>query len=60
MKQIKLDWHTLAIVYAWHLGAEVDDETAFVALCRLREFVHYSLGVIETGNPPAQDSRKEE
>ena len=43
----KLLWHWLAIVYVWSVGGDVDDETAFVALTRLKAWVDKALGVIE-------------
>jgi len=49
----KLMWHWLAIVYVWHVGGDVDDETAFVALTRLKKWVDESLGVLE-GEPPTE------
>lgn len=47
-KKVKLLWHWLAVVYVWHVGGDVDDETAFVALTRLKNFVDYSLGILES------------
>jgi len=52
-KQIKLMWHHLAIVYVWSIGGDVDDETAFVALTRLKKWVDEALGVLE-GEPPRE------
>lgn len=49
----KLLWHWLAIVYVWSIGGDVDDETAFVALTRLKQWVDESLGVLE-GNSPTE------
>lgn len=49
----KLMWHWLAIVYVWHIGGDVDDETAFVALTRLKKWVDEALGVLE-GDPPIE------
>jgi len=46
-KERKLLWHWLAIVYVWHVGGDVDDETAFVALTRLKAWVDESLGILE-------------
>jgi len=46
-RQIKLMWHHLAIVYVWSIGGDVDDETAFVALTRLKKWVDEALGVLE-------------
>lgn len=47
MKENKLLWHWLAIIYVWHVGGDVDDETAFVALTRLKKFVDDALGILE-------------
>jgi len=47
MEQRKLLWHWLAIVYVWSIGGDVDDETAFVALTRLKAWVDESLGILE-------------
>lgn len=43
----KLLWHWLAVIYVWHVGGDVDDETAFVALTRLKQFVDEALGILE-------------
>lgn len=43
----KLMWHHLAIVYVWSVGGDVDDETAFVALTRLKKWVDEALGILE-------------
>lgn len=51
MKEQKLLWHWLAIVYVWSLGGDVDDETAFVALTRLKSWVDEALGVLEQETP---------
>lgn len=53
-KQIKLMWHHLAIVYVWSIGGDVDDETAYVALTRLKKWVDESLGILET-EPPSEE-----
>lgn len=58
MKEKKLLWHWLAVVYVWHVGGDVDDETAFVALTRLKKFVDYSLGIL--ADAPAAVERPEE
>jgi len=50
MGKEKLLWHYLAIVYVWHVGGDVDDETAFVALTRLKAWVDEALGILE-GEP---------
>lgn len=47
MEERKLLWHWLAIVYVWSIGGDVDDETAFVALTRLKGWVDEALGVLE-------------
>jgi len=47
MSKEKLLWHYLAIVYVWHVGGDVDDETAFVALTRLKAWVDEALGILE-------------
>lgn len=52
MKDQGLLWHWLAIVYVWSIGGDVDDETAFVALTRLKKWVDESLGVLERQLPP--------
>lgn len=44
----KLLWHWLAIVYVWHIGGDVDDETAYVALSRLKKWVDEALGLLES------------
>jgi len=44
----KLLWHWLAIVYVWSIGGDVDDETAFVALTRLKAWVNEALGILES------------
>jgi len=49
----KLMWHWLAIIYVWHIGGDVDDETAFVALTRLKAWVDEALGILE-GEPPTE------
>jgi len=46
-RENKLMWHWLAVVYVWHVGGDVDDETAFVALTRLKKWVDESLGILE-------------
>lgn len=50
-KERKLLWHWLAIIYVWHVGGEVDDETAFVALTRLKAFVNEALWILEGKTP---------
>ena len=50
----KLLWHWLAIAYVWHVGGDVDDETAFVALTRLKAWVDEALGVIEGDSTPEE------
>lgn len=45
--QSKLMWHHLAIVYVWSVGGDVDDETAFVALTRLKKWVDEAVGILE-------------
>lgn len=47
MKEEKLLWHWLAIVYVWSVGGDVDDETAYVALTRLKKYVDRSLGILD-------------
>jgi len=47
MEKHKLLWHWLAIVYVWHIGGDVDDETAYVALSRLKKWVDEALGILE-------------
>lgn len=47
MEQSKLMWHWLAVIYVWHVGGDVDDETAFVALTRLKKWVDEALGILE-------------
>lgn len=47
----KLMWHWLAIAYVWHVGGDVDDETAFVALTKLKAWVDEALGVLESDSP---------
>lgn len=53
MEERKLMWHWLAIVYVWSLNGDVDDETAFVALTRLKKWVDEALGILE-GETPAE------
>lgn len=43
----KLLWHWMAVLYVWHIGGDVDDETAFVALTRLKAWVDECLGILE-------------
>jgi len=43
----KLLWHWLAVVYVWHVGGDVDDETAFVALTRLKAWIDEALGILQ-------------
>jgi len=57
-KQAKLMWHWLAIVYVWHVGGDVDDETAYVALTRLRKFVDEAIAVLEGPTPSELDEEK--
>jgi len=52
--KIKLMWHHLAVVYVWSIGGDVDDETAFVALTRLKAWVDMALGVLEREPPRNQ------
>jgi len=52
-RQRKLMWHWLAVIYVWHVGGDVDDETAFVALTRLKAWVDEALGILE-GEPPTE------
>jgi len=52
--KIKLMWHHLAVVYVWSIGGDVDDETAFVALTRLKAWVDMALGVLEREPPREQ------
>jgi len=56
MKEEKLLWHWLAVVYVWSVGGDVDDETAFVALSRLKTYVDRSLGILEA--PSAVEAPK--
>jgi len=49
----KLLWHWLAVVYVWSVGGDVDDETAFVALTRLKTWIDEALGILE-GESPAE------
>lgn len=51
MKQEKLLWHWLAVVYVWSVGGEVDDETAYVALSRLKAWVDKAVGILEGETP---------
>jgi len=51
MEQRKLLWHWLAIVYVWSVGGDIDDETAFVALTRLKAWIDESLGILESESP---------
>jgi len=46
-RQSKLMWHHLAVVYVWSVGGDVDDETAFVALTRIKQWVDEALGILE-------------
>jgi len=50
-RKSKLLWHWLAIAYVWHVGGDVDDETAFVALTRLKKWVDEALGVLQGESP---------
>lgn len=45
--QLKLSWHWLAVVYVWHVGGDVDDDTAYVALTRLKTWIDEALGILE-------------
>lgn len=47
LRNTRLLWHWLAIVYVWSIDGDVDDETAFVALSRIKQYVDAALGVIE-------------
>lgn len=58
MKEEKLLWHWLAVVYVWSVGGDVDDETAYVALTRLKKFVDRSLGILESPGSVAQPEEK--
>lgn len=45
--EIKLCWQSLIIIWLWHDARDVvDDETAFVALCRTKAFVDKALGIL--------------
>jgi len=50
-RQSKLMWHHLAVVYVWSVGGDVDDETAFVALTRIKKWVDEALGILESETP---------
>jgi len=54
MEKKKLLWHWLAIVYVWHVGGDVDDETAYVALARLKAWIDEALGILES-EPPEEE-----
>jgi len=54
MEKRKLLWHWLAIVYVWHVGGDVDDETAYVALARLKAWIDEALGILER-EPPKEE-----
>lgn len=47
----RLMWHWLAVVYVWHVGGDVDDETAFVALTRLKHWVDEALSILDGESP---------
>lgn len=47
-RKTKLMWHHLAVIYVWSVGGDVDDETAFVALTRIKQWVDEALGILET------------
>jgi len=50
-RQTKLMWHHLAVIYVWSVGGDVDDETAFVALTRIKKWVDEALGILEGDSP---------
>jgi len=54
MKQVKLLWADLITVYLWHAFPKesmIEDDRAWVALLRIREFVEFALRAIESPAP---------
>jgi len=50
MKEYKLLWHDMLNIYMWHRypkEALVTDEIAWIALCRLDEWIKYALSALE-------------
>lgn len=48
----KLKLETLIVLWLWHTTDDVvDDESAYVALTRLKAFVDEALGILEGDTP---------
>jgi len=54
MKEKKLRWHDLLNIWLWHAHSDehlVQDDTAYVALLRTREWIELALSALETPDP---------
>jgi len=61
MKQRKLLWADLITIYLWHTYPKesmIEDDRAWVALLRIKEFVEFALAAIETPVPVKFDEQE--
>jgi len=61
MKQVRLLWADLITVYLWHAFPKesmIEDDRAWVALLRIREYVEFALKAIETPIPVKLDEEE--
>jgi len=56
-----LNWADLVTVYLWHAFPKesmIEDDRAWVALLRIKEFVEFALAAIEAPAPVQIDQKK--
>jgi len=60
-RQTKLNWADLVTVYLWHAFPKesmIEDDRAYVALLRMKEFVEFALAAIEAPAPVKLDQEE--